>query len=188
MSWATYMIALGVGFAAWAWADVVQGVNLFKSIPGEAVIGVIIMYAYLLSYPFVALIIVIMMESMIGGLFEGEVRAVMNSVFASLFMASITVYILMAVSKIVINSMDVIFFCFAIEEEMKAEKQERFNDMYESIKTTIISGDVKNNSNATIGQPVAGQPAQAVPAQPADQPTVVGTAVSQPEGAGNNNV
>jgi len=189
MAWATYVIALGAAFAAWAWADNVQGLDTMGEIDLGLMIFLIFLYAYVMSYPFAALILVIMIENLISGVFDScgdscdVVRAVLNSIFASLFIGSICMFLLTHVSRVVVNSMDTIFFCFAVEAENKAEEQERFQKLYGSIKTMIAPGGVQGDSNVVSGTPVQ-QPPQAVPAQPAESPVVVGTAMPEP----NNNV
>eukprot|EP00416_Gambierdiscus_australes_P021880 CAMPEP_0171057392 /NCGR_PEP_ID=MMETSP0766_2-20121228/1763_1 /TAXON_ID=439317 /ORGANISM="Gambierdiscus australes, Strain CAWD 149" /LENGTH=649 /DNA_ID=CAMNT_0011512497 /DNA_START=66 /DNA_END=2015 /DNA_ORIENTATION=- len=171
MAWASYMIALSVGLAAWAWADDVQGISTFgglTEVDGSILIAIVIMYAYLLSYPFITLVVLILIESNFGSQSHEEIRAVLNSVLASLFMGSITMFILSAISKLVVNAMDVVFFCFAVEADNQG-RQERFTELYSSIKCSIVEGGIQGQ-NVVQGNAVSGQ--QLGPVAPSE-PTVV---------------
>jgi len=163
MRWITYALSLGVGFAAWAWADAVQNVNSLD-MPLAALISVTIVYAYVISQPFFGLLLVILIEQLVGqlGIFESEcdgfgqseackVRGGMNSIFASVFMACITFFLLTFLSQVVVTSMDVCLFCYAVEMDngtADAKKQK----FYESIKNSIALGEVAGG--AALGTPV----------------------------------
>jgi len=183
MGWCTYMIAFGVAFAAWAWADDLQGYMTFAHLGGLDMLGIIIGMAYILSYPFVTIVLVVVFESTLGSLFAHdpefhEVRARLNSIMASLLMGSVTTLILGTMSEIVVNAMDVIFFCFAVEAE-NAQQQERFDQLYCSIKASIIQGQVAGTGGGVVqGRAVAGAPPMEQPVVASNPPiTVVGSTV-----------
>lgn len=141
MAWAAYMITLAAAFAAWAWADDVQGIQTFALLDWYTLLLIALLLAYFLSYPFLTLVIVVLLEEHVGGLFDptAEIRARLNSIFASLFVGSVTMFILQAVSEIVVSAMDVVFFCFALEQKHGA-KQERFQPLYTCIEKHIVLG------------------------------------------------
>lgn len=140
MAWATYVISIGMAFAAWAWADDLQGYPSFSKVGGAALIFITFLYAYILAMPFFALILVIILEQFINDIEDAAVRALFNSIFASVFIGSITFFLLTYVSLIVVNAMDVVFFCYAIEMDNAGSRQERFEKLYESIKDSIAPG------------------------------------------------
>jgi len=189
MGWCSYMITLGVAFAAWAWADDLQGYMTFAHLDAMLLLVIIIAMAYILSYPFVTLVFVVMLESRLGSIWSllgnsDELRARMNSIMASLLMGSVTMFILGAISQIVVNAMDVVFFCFAVEAE-SAQQQERFKELYASIKTSIIQGQVIGTGEGVVqGRPAAGAPIPEQRAVASNPPVVVvGSTL-----ANNNNI
>lgn len=182
MKWITYVIAVAVGFTAWAWADAAQDISTFSILGKDMAvfIAVLIGYCWILSQPFFSLVLVILIEKVLpddmsswGG--DGEARAICNALFASIFMGCTTYFIMSFVSQVVVTSMDVCLFCYAVASDHgivgeDAEKQA----FYESIKETITQGQIQ--SGAAIGQPVS-PAAQATGDSAAPPTTVVGNPV-----------
>mmetsp|Transcript_12192 Transcript_12192/g.31319 ORF Transcript_12192/g.31319 Transcript_12192/m.31319 type:complete len:659 (-) Transcript_12192:312-2288(-) len=155
MSWATYIISLCIAFAAWAWADQAQGLTTLSQIDASTLLVIVCLYAWLLSNPFYTLVLVVLLETWVFGgssVSNLELRAIFNSIFASLFMGAMTFFILENVSHIVVNAMDSVFFCFAVEAQLTEEaEQERFAKLYESIKAEIQTG--VPSTSAVVGKP-----------------------------------
>lgn len=160
MSWVTYALALGVSFAAWAWADSVQNVSSFGEMDMGALFGVCVVFAWILSQPFFGLLLVIFAEDMLGVFLNNcastdttclTIRAVMNSVFSALFMGCITFFILTFLSQVVVSAMDVCLFCFAVSSDLGIadEKDAKKQAFYASIKETVVKGSVAGNSVVT---------------------------------------
>lgn len=186
MAWACYMISLAVGFASWAWADELQGWgSTFSYMSASLLVGTIIMFAYLLAYPFITLVIVILIEPYLASICPGgclEEKARITSILGAFFLSCLTMFILQAVSHIVVSAMNVIFFCYAVEDAAGG-KQERFEELYLSIKSTVVTGVVvqgsvpQSQSGVVVGTSVVGtQPARQ--SQPGAAPTIVIGAVS----------
>jgi len=146
MAWCTYAVALAVAFIAWAWGDQVQEIEVLTEIPAPALIAIMALYAWLISYPFVGLIFVIFLEQGIGGIAEpgSDVRKGMNSIFASVFMGCISYFLLNFLSGVVVSAMDAVLFCFAVEESLGQKQAERFDkygsNLYGSIKENFAVG------------------------------------------------
>merc|ERR1712187_838723 len=100
----------------------------------------------------ISVILVVMIENLLPNDIDGGVRAILNSVFAAIFMGSITCFLLRTMSHVVVSAMDVIYFCFAAEAD-RGDMQERFKDLYDAIKMTIQPGTV-NNRGVVLGQPI----------------------------------
>ncbi|CAK0831051.1 unnamed protein product [Prorocentrum cordatum] len=155
MSWATYVVALCVACATWAWADHVQGVESITQIPLEAMIFVMLVFAGIIAMPFYCLVAVIWLEVLLrpwgssGDPFFLEIRAVLNAVFAALFLGAVVHFTMDTVSQIVVNAMDTIFFCFAVETQHGDAKQERFMGLYDNMKATIAPGAL--SQDAVVG-------------------------------------
>jgi len=135
MSWITYVLAVGIAFAAWAWADSAQGMSNLGSLGMPFVIGMTIIFSMFIAYPLVGLIFVVIVEQLLAsfGFLDfskpelWDVRAVINSFLAALFMGCITQFILTFVSEVVMTAMDVILFCYAIDDD-KGSHLEGFNE------------------------------------------------------------
>merc|ERR1712151_335608 len=91
-------------------------------------------------------------DGFLSNLSDVGVRAVLNIVFASLFCGSISHILLNNVSRIVVNAMDIIFFCYAVEID-NLQKQERFEQLYDNIVKSIQPGYVPTNPGITAGNP-----------------------------------
>jgi len=171
MSWCTYLLSLGVAMAALTWSNALQNFDeandIFKEI--SLLIVVMLYLAYVVSMPFFSIVFIVLIENMIPNDVDPKARAILNSIFASIFMGSITNFLLRTMSHIVISAMDVLYFCYAVENDL-GQNQERFADLYAAIKMTIVKGSVENNG-AVLGQPPPGQ----------SQPNML--AVQVPEGA-----
>lgn len=161
MSWATYIISLCVAFAAWGWADDLQGVDVVSDALGDPTVMIIVIMAFaaILSVPFWCLLLVISIETLVLSSTswkenQGD-RAILNSIFVSLFIGSITYFILQTVSQIVVNAMDAIFFCFAVEQQNASAKQPRFEQLYDNLKAAIAPGVLPQS--AVMGAPPSAQ-------------------------------
>lgn len=173
MNWLTYVISVGIGFAAWAWADAVQDINVLSEIPAAGVVTIVILFAYMLSYPIVTVVGVVLLENAFGSILKDDTRRFANSVFASAFMGSATLFILRALSHIVVSASDVILVCFAIEAE-SGKQQERFKELYSSIKATV---GVVSSDGVVEGTAPAGTTPESNVIMAAPPATVVGNAV-----------
>jgi len=99
------------------------------------VIGMTIIFSMFIAYPLVGLIFVVIVEQILAsfGFLDfskpdlWDVRAVINSFLAALFMGCITQFILTFVSEVVMTAMDVILFCYAIDDD-KGSHLEGFNE------------------------------------------------------------
>jgi hypothetical protein len=158
MSWVTYVLAVGIAFAAWAWADQSQGMSNLSELGMAGIIGITIFFVIFVAYPLVGLIFVVVIEQLMASFgfldFENKdlwgVRAIINSVLAALFMGCITQFILTFVSEVVVTAMDVILFCFAIDESSKGSRFEGFQENVEkafpeAIKEESNSEGTENN-------------------------------------------
>jgi len=153
MSWCTYMLSLGVAMAALVWGNSLQNYDEANKIFSEIgfLIPTMLFLAYVVSFPFASIILIVLLEAMLPNDMDGTARAILNSLFAAIFMGSITNFLLRTMSHIVVSAMDVIYFCFAVEDDL-GQKQERFEDLYTAIKLTIVPGTV-NNQGAVMGVP-----------------------------------
>jgi hypothetical protein len=154
LSWCTYLLSLGVAMAALTWGNALQGNDEANKIFKEVSLLVVVMLwlAVIVSYPFISVILVVIIENLLPNDIDAGARAILNSVFAAIFMGSITCFLLRTMSHVVVSAMDVIYFCFAAEAD-RGDKQERFNDLYDAIKMTIQPGTV-NNRGVVMGQPI----------------------------------
>merc|ERR1719443_210629 len=153
MSWCTYMLSLGVAMAALVWGNSLQNYDEANKIFSEIgfLIPTMLFLAYVVSFPFASIILIVLLEAMLPNDMDGTARAILNSLFAAIFMGSITNFLLRTMSHIVVSAMDVIYFCFAVEDDL-GQKQERFEDLYTAIKLTIVPGTV-NNQGVVMGVP-----------------------------------
>merc|ERR1719446_1808517 len=93
----------------------------------------------------ISIVFIVLMEGVLNGI-EGlnvEARAILNSFFAAIFMGSIASFLLTTMGHVVVSAMDVIYFCFAVEDDL-GQKQPRHEELYEAIKMTIVPGTVSN--------------------------------------------
>jgi hypothetical protein len=87
------------------------------------------------------------------------------------------VYFTMAtVSEIVVNAMDTIFFCFAVEKHHDDAKQERFAGLYDSLKAAV--GTLPQE--AVVGAPPSSRSMQVMVPEGAGEGVVL--RVSAPQG------
>lgn len=161
LSWCTYLLSLGVAMAALTWGNVLQNFDDANKIFEEPALVILVMLvlAYFVSMPFFSIIFIVIMEGFLPNDMDVGVRAILNSVFAAIFMGSITNFLLKTMSHVVISAMDVIYFCFAVEDDL-GQTQERFKELYVAIKQTIAPGTAVNNTGVVMGQPPAGSAAQ----------------------------
>ncbi|CAK0839806.1 unnamed protein product [Prorocentrum cordatum] len=164
MSWATYVVFLCVACATWAWADPVQGVESITQISLGAMIFVMLVFAWIIDMPFYCLAAVIFLEVLVRPAGSSsdpdsfETRAVLNAISAALFLGAVVHFTMDTVSQIVVNAMDTIFFCFAVETQLGDAKQERFAGLYDNMKATIAPGALLQD--AVVGAPPCSQPMQ----------------------------
>lgn len=152
MAWMTYFISLGVAFAAWSWADHAQDIEGIDEVPAAALILLVIFYAWLLSYPILVMVVIVLIENQLeGSSMDTKTRGHLNSIFASLFMGAVTLFVLTFVSQLVVSACDVVFFCFAVEAEHQQAEQERFGELYKSIKQTVVPGMVPGAQGVVVG-------------------------------------
>jgi len=186
MAWCTWVLSLGVAFATWAWAEDLQHLpsgGMLSEATTIVIIGLVL--AYFISMPSVTLALLVVIEGFIGNINPGELRAVLNVVFASLFCGSITHIVLENVSHIVVNTMDIIFFCFAVESD-NAMKQDRFATLYDNINKSVAPGCIPSDPGVAVGMPAdqATAPGNNDLSGGAAQPQVVNV-VGQPVPAGS---
>jgi len=195
MTWACYVISLAVGFGSWAWSDDLQGYgSSFADMEVTLLILLIILFAYMLAYPFLTVIVIILLEPFIasnlcgssssGSCHEFQTRVI--SVMCGLFLSCLTMFILQAISHIVVSAMNIVLFCYAVEDKA-GEKQERFSVLYENIKSIVVVGVVQGDATQSqgevvIGSAVAGSPPSGEAGRPQQTPVVVGNALSNNRG------
>lgn len=158
MAWCTYFLALAVAFAAWAWADSAQDIDILDKLGGAAGLTFLtLLFAIVISYPLMAIVFVALVEQFVSTIdWTGdrelwEIRAGMNSIFAAIFMGCVTQFLLDFISGIVVTAMDVLLFCIAVEDSNN--KQDRFADLYKNMKE--ISPEFnKEAPQALLGQVV----------------------------------
>merc|ERR1712224_630685 len=122
----------------------------------------------------------LMLVALLGSLIKLDILV---GFMGGLFIGSICCLFFRYFSSVVLNSSDVIFWCFALEADAGKRQTGRFDKIYDMIDNHIV-----------VGRPVAGQPAAAqgtvVAAGPA--PTVVGATnmmqVQVPAGSGPGSV
>jgi len=151
MSWCTYILSLGVAMSALTWANSLQNLDEANKIFKEFTLMVIVMLglAWVVSYPLFSIVFIVFLEALLPNDIDGTGRAILNSIFAAIFMGSITNFLLRTMSHVVISAMDVIYFCFAVEADL-GQGQDRFQELYAAIKDTIVPGTV-NNQGAMMG-------------------------------------
>lgn len=164
LSWCTYLLSLGVAMAALTWSNALQGHEEANKIFEEVILLIVVMLllAYIVSYPFLSIVFIVILENLLPNDIDPTFRAILNSVFAAMFMGSVTNFLLKAMSHVVVSAMDVIYFCFAVEDDCGQKQEERFADLYEAIKKTIVVGTPAGagNKGVEMGQPVGAQPQQ----------------------------
>merc|ERR1711934_849375 len=111
MSWCTYMLSLGVAMAALVWGNSLQNYDEANKIFSEIgfLIPTMLFLAYVVSFPFASIILIVLLEAMLPNDMDGTARAILNSLFAAIFMGSITNFLLRTMSHIVVSAMDVIY-------------------------------------------------------------------------------
>jgi len=146
-----------VAMAALTWSNALQNFDeandIFKEI--NLLILVMLSLAYVVSMPFLSVVLIVLIEKTLDNNMEPKSRAILNSIFAAIFMGSITNFLLRTMSHIVVSAMDVLYFCYAVEDDL-GQNQERFKDLYAAIKMTIVKGTV-HNDGAVMGQAPPGQ-------------------------------
>merc|ERR1712032_737133 len=178
MSWCTYMIAVVVTYVAWVWGCQVQNLT-GASLDLSLFVFLVALWVYLLSYPFLGLIVMVLFEQYFGsGIEDPELRGYMNSFFAALFMGCITYFMLDFLSKIVVSAMDVALFCYAVEKDLGQHQKDRFAGLYDSIKMGVATGVDPRSSGVVTGSAVGDPQANSqVPAAPVSSSAVVGQPV-----------
>jgi hypothetical protein len=149
MSWCTYLVALLVTYVAWVWGCQVQSLTS-GSLNLGLFIGLVVLWVYLLSYPFLGLVAVVLFEQYAGSNFDGETRGYMNAFLAAQFMGSITYFVLKFLSQVVVSAMDVALFCYAVEKDIGQQQDERFATLYDAIKMTVTTGVAQGNSSSEV--------------------------------------
>jgi hypothetical protein len=150
MAWCTYMVALLVTYIAWVWGCQAQNLTGAElELPQFLVL--VFFWVYLLSYPFLGLMVMVLVEQYAGSSIDGELRGYMNAFFASLFMGCITYFVLNFLSQVVVNAMDVALFCYAVEKDLGEQQNERFATLYDSIKMTVTTGVAQGSSEVVVG-------------------------------------
>jgi len=156
MAWCTYFLALAVAFAAWAWADSAQDIDILDKLGGAAGLTFLtLLFAIVISYPLMAIVFVVLVEQFVSTIdWTGdrrlwEIRAGMNSIFAAIFMGCVTQFLLDFISGIVVTAMDVLLFCIAVEDSNN--KQDRFANLYNNMK------EISPEFNKEAPQAVPGQ-------------------------------
>jgi len=168
MGWCTYLLSLGVAMAALFWGNSLQNVSEANEAMAEpaAMVGVMLLLSYFVNMPLFSIVIIVLIETLLDDTIhqsEPKIRAIINSVFASIFMGSVTNFLLKTMSHIVVSAMDVVYFCYALEQDL-GQKQERFEDLYEAIKKDIPTGIIASgNQGVVVGAPPGGQ--QVIPVQ-----------------------
>jgi hypothetical protein len=151
MAWCTYFLAVGVAFAAWAWADTAQGLDNIGEFGAGGLAALTILFAIIVSYPLVGLVVIVLIEQLLStwtsewGQDMWHTRATLNSIFAALFMGCVTQFVLDKVSGVVVTAMDVLLFCIAIENN----EQERFANLYSNIKETFPEANKPPTASVT---------------------------------------
>jgi len=143
MGWCTYVIAVGIGLAAWKWADDTQGYIGFSA-SYFGVVGLfffVVLYAWIISYPFLGIAVVILTEGALSDHNDNpQARMVLNSVFVSVFVGCVSHFLLDFLTSIVVTAMDVSLFCYAVEQSCGTAQPERFDELYGSIKGSLVVG------------------------------------------------
>lgn len=150
MSWCTYVVALLVTYIAWVWGCQAQNLT-GDDLEMTHFLLLICLWVYLLSYPFLGLIIMVLFEQYGGSSINGEFRGYLNAFFASLFMGCITYFVLQFLSQIVVNAMDVSLFCYAVEKDLGEQQNDRFNALYDSIKMSVAAGTTQGSDGVVVG-------------------------------------
>jgi len=148
MSWASYTIALSVCLGAWGWADSVQDIRTIEELDGALLVFIMACLAWFIGHPFFTMTLIAVFGRMIT---NKEVV----SIVAALFIGCISYFILDMVMQVVTLSMNVTFFCYALEKELAHQPQERFNQLYGSIEKTFATGTVAKGDNVVVGTAVA---------------------------------
>jgi len=148
MSWITYVLCVGVMFSAFAWAESLHDVGIIAELGIWGNFFVMLFMSALISRPFLVLVIIVLVENLLAGSDIGEARSVLNIIFAALFMGAISLFIMKFVSLVVVDTMNVIFFCFGVETD-NGKKQDRFTELYDTIKTVV--GTNPANAGVVVG-------------------------------------
>jgi len=154
MNWCTYVLSVGVALSAFSWAIALQGIDPITDL--GFLIGITIVISYFVSNPFLSIFFVVVIENLLPE-FDGQPRAWVNASFLAIFSGSLVRIIMENMSDVVTGAMDGIYFCFAVEASL-GQKQERFADLYEAIKMTIVPGVVGGpgqQPGVVLGMPAA---------------------------------
>lgn len=109
----SYVFALCMGLASWAWYDDVRGENTLK--PGNwdhssLFYLLFLVYMYILRYPMICIFII--------GIFLGsEDCDDAGGLVTGLFLGSITYLIFQFVGQIILGAVDCVYVCYAIQKE-----------------------------------------------------------------------
>jgi len=182
MQWATYVLCVGLAFCAWAWAEDLHEIYIIREVGVGGAVGLMMMLMYFNAKPFLSIILIIVFESVLGDLIDkGSVaRAYLNIVFAALFVGAVAFFIMTFISSVVVDAMNVIFFCFSVEAQ-NGQSQERFNELYGVVKA-VAAGTDPNQAGAVAQSKAADGADQGTAAPVAEPATQV---VGQPLDANN---
>jgi len=147
MSWITYVLCVGVMFSAFAWAESLHDIGIIAELGMFNLVLMLFMSA-LIASPFLCMAVIVLLEDFFAGNYLGDARAIFNIVFAALFMGAVSVFIMKFVSLVVVDTMNVIFFCFGVETD-NGKKQDRFTELYDTIKTVV--GTNPANAGVVVG-------------------------------------
>jgi len=152
MAWATYVLCVGVMFAAFAWSESLHNMSIIGEIGLWGNFFLMLFMAGWISNPFASLVLVVVLENTLGSAIatSNETRAVFNIIFAALFVGAIAMFIMKFVSLIVTNAMNIIFFCYAVEAD-NGQSQERLNQLYDVIKKSVVDGVAPANAGVVSG-------------------------------------
>jgi len=176
LGWSTSIFSTAFGFIAWAWLDDCMEQGLLNTI-GDSAAGagseILILILVLVMFFFVSRpIFTLVFVAFIGTLIKADILV---GFMGGIFIGAICCIFFRYFSAVVLNSSDVIYWCFALEADAGAPRQERFEKVYNMIETQIV-----------VGQPVPGQPAGAAQGTPVAPPAQQGQqmmAVQVPEGS-----
>lgn len=171
MNWCTYVLSIGVALSAFSWAFALQNIDPVTDL--APLIGITILISYFVANPFLSIFFVVVLENLLTGMSSsqnlgdlGNFRAILNASFLAMFSGSLVRIMMENMSDVVTSAMDGIYFCFAVEASLD-QKQERFADLYEAIKMTIVPGVVGGpgqQPGVVMGMPAAQTMTVLVPA------------------------
>lgn len=131
-----YVFSLAVGFSAWAWIDSNHGWDTLGHVPTPdmewLVYVVLVFYAILSYYPMVAIFVVVIAAQYVTGPVHGDV-APYTAPLAAIFVASISHIIFAYMAEIILDAMNTVFICYAVEKDAGAAAQQRFQGGEEAL-------------------------------------------------------